>query len=188
MFPFELGGEIILIFFAHNEAMYDSDVNVVLEWSNRTIQEPTQSGDCPRAPFDIPELYGTLYRANEYLFFPEDVSRYDSFPKPLEGRTNWSPLSEATLIGMEARWLQHNPYLEQRSLGRESRYASSKLLATLASFDPYGSWPFPDQQAPLATGRGNQWFDGDRIHASGGPIMYIQSYNGDDLHQDTQAS
>ena len=173
-YSYDLQGDLVLIFFSNNEAMYGEDHEVVLEWSTIELATPLTERDCPTPGFPVPQLFSELYRAHEYPDFDDMNTMYDRIPTSLQQRVGWLPQTEFTRLGTEAHWLQG--------------YQDAPLLFALGCFSPDSEWPFPDRKEQLAKYNWDQWFDGDRIQASGTPMMYIQSPDGRSLIHTTEAS
>ena len=170
-YSYDLSGDLVLIFFAFSEFG-----DVVLEWSTKELANPLSKQDCPPAGFHVPELFAELHRTLEYPDFDDMNTMYDRIPKSLQQRVGWDPRPEITRIGTtEHHGLQGNLY-------------DAPLLFALGCFSPDYEWPFPDQKEPLREYNWDQWFDGDRIMASGSPLMYIQSADGRSLLHTTEAS
>ena len=170
-YSYDFSGDLVLIFFAFNEAMYGGEGDIILEWSTKELANPLSKQDCPPAGFPVPELFAELHRTLEYPDFNYTPEIFDQIYDlvPASKRVGWDPVPEITRIGTT----EHN--------GLQGNLDDEPLLFALGCFSPSYDWPFPDRKEPLQ-GRGHdQWFDGDRIIASGGPVMYVQSADGQSL-------
>ena len=177
-FPFDLKGDLALVFFSMNGAMYGEECDVILEWSNKNLEAPCTDDDCPAGKFAVPQLYAELFRGFEYPDFEDYDAFFKCLPRLLQDAVSaWAPLTEFTRTGTEASWLQGN-----------YDYETETLLCTLGCFNPHSEWPFPDQKESLGKPGDDQWFDGDRITASGTPMMYIHTSDGESLSQITESS
>ena len=126
------GGDLLLVFFRHEEGHFDPPGGIVTEWSDIELKRPATAADCPEPGFPVPPLSGVLHRTVQY----PDMAAWDAFKAAGHYQHYLFPAMQASLIGREAFFIQN----DLRGEGRE-------LLCTLNSLSPIGRWPLLGREA-----------------------------------------